>query len=73
MSWLQLLFRTTSRELRLPNANEDYIAPLFRDKLMPVRSMVNRLFPWMVEVYKARGSAAADSHFLIQLAASHRV
>ena len=26
----QLLFRTLDRDLALPNANDDYIAPLFR-------------------------------------------
>ena len=33
---LQLLFRTLNRDLCLPNANEDDIAPRLRDKLIAI-------------------------------------
>ena len=33
----QLVFRTVNQELGSPNANNDYIAKRFRDKLMPIR------------------------------------
>lgn len=42
-----LLFRTLNRDLCRPNANEDYIAPLFRDRLIPVRSWMQRAVPGM--------------------------
>ncbi|KAL4419924.1 hypothetical protein ABPG75_007022 [Micractinium tetrahymenae] len=42
-----LLFRTLNRDLCRPNANEDYIAPLFRDRLIPLRSWVQRSIPGM--------------------------
>ncbi|KAI3425331.1 hypothetical protein D9Q98_009095 [Chlorella vulgaris] len=45
-----LLFRTLNRDLCLPNANDDYIAPLFRDRLMPVRSWAQRTLPGMAGV-----------------------
>ncbi|KAL4430397.1 hypothetical protein ABPG77_002203 [Micractinium sp. CCAP 211/92] len=42
-----LLFRTLNRDLCRPNANEDYIAPLFRDRLIPIRSWMQRSVPGM--------------------------
>ena len=35
---LQLIFRTMNRDMRHPSTNEDNIAVLFRNKLMPIRS-----------------------------------
>ncbi len=34
---LQLVFRTVNQDLGRPNANGDFIAKRFRDKLMPLR------------------------------------
>lgn len=33
----QLTYRTFNRDFGLPNCNDDYLAPLLRDELMPVR------------------------------------
>ncbi|PRW33609.1 S-adenosyl-L-methionine-dependent methyltransferase [Chlorella sorokiniana] len=43
-----LLFRTINRDLGHPNANDDYIAPMFRERLMPLRSWVQRSVPGML-------------------------
>lgn len=34
---LQLCYRTLFQDLKVPGANEDYLAAKFRDELMPVR------------------------------------
>jgi hypothetical protein len=47
-----LLFRTINRDLCRPNCNEDHVAPLFRDKLMPVRGFLNRQFGGLLTVYR---------------------
>ena len=48
-----LIFRTVNRDLLAPNANSDYIAPLFRDKLMPIRGLINRHFSSALALYKS--------------------
>lgn len=48
-----LIFRTVNRDLLAPNANADYIAPLFRDKLMPIRGWLNRNFYSTLTLYKS--------------------
>lgn len=35
---MQLIFRTMNRDMHQANTNEDHIAVLFRNRLMPVRS-----------------------------------
>jgi hypothetical protein len=38
----QLTFRTFNRDYGLPNHNEDHLAPLLRDALMPARGRMHR-------------------------------
>ncbi|GBF97576.1 S-adenosyl-L-methionine-dependent methyltransferase [Raphidocelis subcapitata] len=45
-----LVFRTLNRDMGHPNANADHIAPLLRDKLMPLRSK------WLAAVPGARAA-----------------
>lgn len=42
MYLLQLTFRTFNRDYGLPNHNDDYLAPLLRDSLMPARGKMHR-------------------------------
>jgi O-methyltransferase involved in polyketide biosynthesis len=37
-----LTFRTFNRDYDLPNHNDDYLAPLLRDSLMPARGKMHR-------------------------------
>jgi hypothetical protein len=39
---LQLTYRTFNRDFGLPNCNDDYLAPLLRDELMPERGRMHR-------------------------------
>jgi hypothetical protein len=41
-NFLMLTFRTFNRDFDLPNANDDYLAPLLRDSLMPARGKMHR-------------------------------
>ena len=36
-NYLMLTYRTFNRDFGLPNCNDDYLAPLLRDELMPER------------------------------------
>ncbi|KAL0046877.1 hypothetical protein WJX82_000624 [Trebouxia sp. C0006] len=47
-----LIFRTMNRDMHHPNTNKDDVAFLFRNKLMPVRSCVNRYLPACLSAYK---------------------
>ncbi|KAI8462802.1 MAG: S-adenosyl-L-methionine-dependent methyltransferase [Monoraphidium minutum] len=41
-NYLMLTYRTFNRDFGLPNCNDDYLAPLLRDELMPVRGRQHR-------------------------------
>ncbi|KAL3147587.1 hypothetical protein ABBQ38_014640 [Trebouxia sp. C0009 RCD-2024] len=47
-----LIFRTMNRDMHQANANEDNIAFLFRNRLMPVRSSINKCIPSCLSAYK---------------------
>ncbi|DBA77721.1 TPA: hypothetical protein ACH3X2_008414 [Trebouxia sp. C0005] len=47
-----LIFRTMNRDMHHPNTNNDDVAFLFRNRLMPVRSCVNRCLPACLFAYK---------------------
>ncbi|KAK9847030.1 hypothetical protein WJX84_012320 [Apatococcus fuscideae] len=44
-NFAMLVFRTVNQDLGSPNANEDYIARKFRDRLMPIRAVTAKLLP----------------------------
>ncbi|GBF98146.1 K(+) efflux antiporter chloroplastic-like [Raphidocelis subcapitata] len=41
-NYLMLTYRTFNRDFGLPNHNDDYLAPLLRDELMPERGRMHR-------------------------------
>lgn len=41
-NYLMLTYRTFNRDFGLPNCNDDYLAPLLRDALMPERGRMHR-------------------------------
>lgn len=50
---MQLCQRPLNGDLRKPNYNNDYIAPMFRDHLMPARKYLYAL-PFANSIYKVR-------------------
>ena len=62
----QLCQRPLNGDLRKPNYNNDYIAPLFRDHLMPARKFLYSL-PFANSIYKVGPSLPPCSHFAATL------